>query len=54
MKYYNRTGVMTNDDLAPVFSALLKTNQIKPPAPDPARFYDNTFVNKANAELRRT
>jgi ABC-type nitrate/sulfonate/bicarbonate transport system substrate-binding protein len=52
MKYYNRTGVMTNDDLAAVFSALLKTNQIKPPAPDPTRFYDNTFVNRANAELR--
>lgn len=52
MKYYNRTGVMTNADLAPVFSALLKTNQIKPPAPDAARFYDNTFVNRANAELR--
>jgi NitT/TauT family transport system substrate-binding protein len=53
MKYYNRSGMMTNGDLAPVLSALLKTGQIKPPAPDPARFYDNTFVNKANAELRR-
>jgi NitT/TauT family transport system substrate-binding protein len=52
-KYYNRTGLMTNEDLAPVISALLKTDQIKPPAPDPARFYDNTFATKANAALRR-
>ena len=51
-KYYNRSGLMTNADLAPVLSALLKTNQIKPPAPDPARFYDNTFAAKANAALR--
>jgi ABC-type nitrate/sulfonate/bicarbonate transport system substrate-binding protein len=52
-KYYNRTGLMTNEDLAPVISALLKTDQIKPPAPDPARFYDNAFATKANAALRR-
>lgn len=53
VKYYHRTGLMTNEDLAPVISALLKTDQIKPPAPDPARFYDNTFATKANAALRR-
>jgi ABC-type nitrate/sulfonate/bicarbonate transport system substrate-binding protein len=52
-KYYNRTGVMSNSDLAPVIAALIKTDQLKPPAPDPARFYDNSFVNKANAELKR-
>jgi ABC-type nitrate/sulfonate/bicarbonate transport system substrate-binding protein len=52
-QYYNRTGVMTNSDLAPVITALLKTGQLKPPAPDPARFYDNSFVIKANAELKR-
>jgi NitT/TauT family transport system substrate-binding protein len=52
-KYYNRTGVMSNSDLAPVIAALLKTDQLKPPAPDPSRFYDNSFVNKANAELKR-
>ncbi len=52
-KYYNRTGIMSNDDLAPVIAALLKTDQIKPPPPDAARFYDNRFAAKANAELRR-
>ena len=52
VKYYNKTGIMTNNDLAPVISALLKMDQIKPPAPDPARFYDNTFVIKATAALR--
>lgn len=51
-KYYHRTGVMTNSDLAPVFSALLKTDQIKPPVPDASRFYDNAFVTRANAALR--
>ena len=51
VKYYNRSGIMTNSDLAPVISALLKTDQIKPPAPDPARFYDNSFVLKATAAL---
>jgi NitT/TauT family transport system substrate-binding protein len=51
-QYYNRTGIMSNSDLAPVIAALLKTNQLKPPAPDPARFYDNSFVIKANAALK--
>jgi ABC-type nitrate/sulfonate/bicarbonate transport system substrate-binding protein len=50
-KYYNRNGTMTNEDLAPVINALLKTDQIKPPAPNASRFYDNTFVTKANAAL---
>lgn len=52
-KFYNATGVMSKNDLAPVIAALLQTNQIKPPAPDAARFYDNTFANKANADVRR-
>lgn len=52
-KYYNRSGMMSNDDLAPVISALLKTDQIKAPAPNASRFYDNTFVTKATAALRR-
>jgi len=52
VQYYNRTGIMSNETLAPVISALLKTDQIKPPAPDASRFYDNTFVLKANAALR--
>jgi NitT/TauT family transport system substrate-binding protein len=51
-KYYNRNGIMSKTDLAPVITALLKTDQIKPPAPDSARFYDNTFATKANAALR--
>jgi ABC-type nitrate/sulfonate/bicarbonate transport system substrate-binding protein len=52
-QYYNRTGLMSNKDLAPVIASLLKTDQLKPPAPDPARFYDNSFVLKANAALKR-
>jgi hypothetical protein len=50
-KYYNRTGIMSKTDLDPVITALLKTDQIKPPAPDTARFYDNTFATKANVAL---
>jgi NitT/TauT family transport system substrate-binding protein len=53
VKYYHRTGVMTNDDLKPVLDALINTAQIKPPAPAAGRFYDNTYVAKANSELRR-
>jgi len=53
VKYYHRTGIMTNETLAPVISTLLGMDQIKPPAPDAARFYDNTFVTKANAALHR-
>jgi NitT/TauT family transport system substrate-binding protein len=52
-QYYNRTGIMSNSDLAPVIASLLKTDQLKPPAPDPARFYDNSFVIKANSALKR-
>jgi NitT/TauT family transport system substrate-binding protein len=52
-KYFNKTGIMGKTDLAPVLTALLKTNQIKPPAPDAARFYDNSFALKANAELHK-
>jgi NitT/TauT family transport system substrate-binding protein len=52
-KYYNRTGTMSSSDLAPVISALLKTSQITPPAPDVNRVFDNAFINRANAELRR-
>ena len=51
-KYYNKTGIMGKTDLAPVISALLKTEQIKAPAPDASRFYDNTFAMKANATIK--
>ena len=52
VKFYNRTGVMTPAELLVVIDALIKTAQLKPPPPDPARFYDNTFVEKATASLR--
>jgi hypothetical protein len=50
-KYYNRTGVMSKATLAPVIAALLKTSQISPPPPDADRFFDNSFVDRANAQL---
>ncbi len=53
MKFYNRTGITTAADLNLVIDALIKTAQIKPPPPDPNRFFDNSYVEKATAALRR-
>jgi ABC-type nitrate/sulfonate/bicarbonate transport system substrate-binding protein len=51
MKFYNRTGVMTAAELDVVIDALIKTAQLKPPPPDPNRFFDNSYVEKATASL---
>ncbi len=53
VKFYNRTGVMTPGELQVVIDALIKTGQLKPPPPDPARFYDNAYVEKATASPHR-
>ena len=53
VKFYNRTGIMTTAELDVVIDALIKTAQIKPPPPDAARFFDNTYVQKATATLHR-
>jgi NitT/TauT family transport system substrate-binding protein len=46
-------GVIKDADVAPVLDALVKTGQIKSPAPLPNRFYDNRYALEANAQLRR-
>jgi NitT/TauT family transport system substrate-binding protein len=49
---FSATGVSQNGDIAPVIDALVKIGQLKETVP-PARFYDNTYVNQANDQLRR-
>ncbi len=51
VKFYNRTGIMTTAELDVVIDALIKTGQIKPPAPAATRFFDNAYVEKATASL---
>jgi len=49
---FSTTGVMTDRDVGVVLDAMAKTGQITAPLPPPSRFYDNTYVNAANAQLR--
>jgi ABC-type nitrate/sulfonate/bicarbonate transport system substrate-binding protein len=51
VKFYNRTGIMTAAELGVVIDVLIKTAQIKPPAPAAARFFDNSYVERATASL---
>ncbi len=53
VKFYNRTGIMTTPELNIVLDTLVKTGQIKPPAPPASRFFDNSYVEKATASLHR-
>lgn len=53
VKFYNPAGVMTTEAITTVLDVLQKANQIKPPLPATNRFYDNTYVAKAEADLRR-
>lgn len=49
---FSRTGTISNQSLGPVMEALVKIGMVKSPAPPIANFYDNSFVNDANAQLR--
>ena len=50
---FSANGVPSNASLGPVIDALVNLGQVKPPAPPAARFFDATYVNQANAQLRR-
>lgn len=52
MRVFSPTGILSDEVIAPVLDALTKMGQLKPPVPPPARFYDNTYVEAANAQLR--
>ncbi len=53
VKFYNRTGIMTPAELDTIIEILVKTGQLKPPPPDPHRFFDDSYVEKATASLHR-
>jgi ABC-type nitrate/sulfonate/bicarbonate transport system substrate-binding protein len=46
------SGRFDADDFAQVVDTLVRTKQIPAPAPPPARFYDNTYIDAAMASLR--
>ncbi len=48
---YSPTGLASSADIAPVMDALVKTGELKPPLPQPSKFFDNTFVQEANKQL---
>lgn len=49
---FSRTGIVQNADIAAVLDALVKIDQVKAPAPSPAKFFDNHYADLANAQLR--
>lgn len=53
LKAFSRDGRSNSADFAKVISALVTLKVLEPPLPSPAKFYDNTYVNRANAELAR-
>lgn len=49
-KYYSRTGVAKAEDMQRVVDAIVKTGDVKPPAPALSRWIDFKFMERANAE----
>jgi ABC-type nitrate/sulfonate/bicarbonate transport system substrate-binding protein len=49
---FSRTGIVQRNDIANVLDALVKLDQVKPPIPEPTKFYDNRYAEAANAQLR--
>jgi ABC-type nitrate/sulfonate/bicarbonate transport system substrate-binding protein len=50
---FSLTGVTRAQEMAKVVSSLIKLKQIDPPAPPPEQFFDNRFVERAIADLKR-
>jgi ABC-type nitrate/sulfonate/bicarbonate transport system substrate-binding protein len=53
LKAYSTTGLSSPGSVGPVIDALVKIGAVTPPIPPPTKFYDNTYANQANAQLRR-
>jgi len=49
---FSPRGVMGDVDFSTVINALAQVGQLAPPLPPASRFYDNSYVNEANAQLR--
>ena len=52
-KIFPTTGLMSGQSLGVVIAALGDLGVLKTPLPAPERFFDNTFVRQALAELAR-
>jgi NitT/TauT family transport system substrate-binding protein len=52
LRAFSITGVLSDAKVTTVLDALTQTGAIKPPLPPASRFYDNIFVNQANAQFR--
>lgn len=48
----SRTGRFERNDFAQVIDTLILTKQIASPPPPPDRFYDNSYIDAANTQLR--
>jgi NitT/TauT family transport system substrate-binding protein len=53
LQLFSKDGRFASADFALVIDTLLKTDQIKAPAPAPATLYDNHYADVANSQLRR-
>ena len=50
-KYYSTTGTASPADMQRVVDAIVKTGDVKPPAPALSRWVDFKYMERANAEL---
>lgn len=53
IKFYSPTGISSNADLQRVVDTLLKTGDLKPPAPAPSKYSDFALAEKANGILKQ-
>jgi hypothetical protein len=53
LKAFSQTGHSNPADFQKVITALQTLKMLEPPLPAPAKFYDNKYVDQANAELAR-
>lgn len=51
-RYFSQTGTFGPDGFTRVVQTMLKAGMMPPPAPPATKFYDNTYAERANAELR--
>ena len=50
-KYYSTTGIASGPDIQRVVDAIVKTGDVKPPAPPVAKWVDFRFMQQADAQL---
>ena len=51
LKAFSQDGRTHSADFARVVGALAQLKQIEPPLPSPTKFFDNRYIDRANAEL---